>query len=484
MAGIFLSYSRADRPRAQVFAEALQAEGFTVWWDKVLRAGQTYDEVTEQMLRDSSVVVVLWSTTSVKSKWVRAEATLGQRDAHLMPAMIEEADRPIMFELTQTADLIGWEGDRTDEHWKGFVADIRRFIEADEAAPAQKGAPALDATIENTFWNSVKDSSDPSELEAYIERYPKGHFTGLAKSRLAALSVPSGSRVDAAAPKPAPAAAPAVPKEKKSGSKAPLLIGALVLLAAVGGGGVYFTQGGLPGGLSIVEPVEPDCEACPEMVAVPSGTFLIGSPESERNRSGNEGPQAELSIAAFEMSKSEITRGQWALCVADNGCREIAGGDDNQPITSVSWDDAQAYARWLSGKSGKPHRLPTEAEWEFAARGGTSTAYWWGDQFERGRVVSGEAADVTTLTENPFGLQGMLGNVREWVEDCYLNVAHTQRASDGSAFLSGNCERRVVRGASFRQGAPQHRAANRARIGKGTVDSTLGFRVASSASDD
>lgn len=107
MASIFLSYSRADRPKAQAVAEALMAEGLTVWWDKVLRAGQTYDEVTEGMLREADVVIVLWSATSVKSKWVRAEATLGQRSSVLIPAMIEEAERPIMFELTQSADLIG-----------------------------------------------------------------------------------------------------------------------------------------------------------------------------------------------------------------------------------------------------------------------------------------------------------------------------------------------------------------------------------------
>ncbi len=111
MADIFLSYSRADRPVAQTMAEALEAEGFSVWWDKILRAGQTYDEVTETMLRDAQVVIVLWSETSVQSKWVRAEATLGQRKCELVPVMIEDAERPIMFELIQTADLIGWSSD-------------------------------------------------------------------------------------------------------------------------------------------------------------------------------------------------------------------------------------------------------------------------------------------------------------------------------------------------------------------------------------
>ena len=145
MADIFLSYSRADRPIAQTIATALEAEGFSVWWDKVLRAGQTYDEVTESMLRDSDVVVVLWSQTSVKSKWVRAEATLGQRGSELVPAMIEEADRPIMFELTQTADLIGWDGDRNEPRWSEFVTDIKRSLDKHQAAapPQPRQHPPL-----------------------------------------------------------------------------------------------------------------------------------------------------------------------------------------------------------------------------------------------------------------------------------------------------------------------------------------------------
>jgi len=204
MASIFLSYSRADRPKAQVVAEALTAEGFSVWWDKVLRAGQTYDEVTEGMLRDADVVVVLWSTVSVKSKWVRAEATLGQRTSVLIPAMIEEAERPIMFELTQSADLVGWDGDRNDPRWKEFVIDIRRAAEHAKppaAAPVPPAAPgqAADMTMELTFWSSVKDSGDKADFEAYLKRYPDGHYSDLARNRIAAMS---RAEAKAAAPLP------------------------------------------------------------------------------------------------------------------------------------------------------------------------------------------------------------------------------------------------------------------------------------------
>lgn len=129
MADIFLSYNREDQATAKTIATALQGEGFEVWWDTVLRAGQTYDEVTERQLHDASAVVVLWSSRSVRSKWVRAEATLGDRKSALIPVMIEQCDRPIMFELIQTADLTKWTGDLEDRQWKAFVEDVREHVQ-------------------------------------------------------------------------------------------------------------------------------------------------------------------------------------------------------------------------------------------------------------------------------------------------------------------------------------------------------------------
>lgn len=112
MTDIFISYNREDMGTARLMAEALIADGYVVWWDQTLQAGQTYDEVTEAALRGAKAVIVLWSPRSVVSRWVRAEATLADRAKTLLPVMIEPCERPIMFELTQTTDLIGWSGDR------------------------------------------------------------------------------------------------------------------------------------------------------------------------------------------------------------------------------------------------------------------------------------------------------------------------------------------------------------------------------------
>jgi TolB-like protein len=135
---IFLSYTREDQPAAQRFAEAFEGQGFSVWWDVTLRSGEAYDQVTEEALRTAKAVVVLWSKKSVVSRWVRAEATLADRNRTLAPARIEACDLPIMFELTQTADLARWQGETSDPAWRAFLTDVRRFT---EAGAAREGRP-------------------------------------------------------------------------------------------------------------------------------------------------------------------------------------------------------------------------------------------------------------------------------------------------------------------------------------------------------
>jgi TolB-like protein len=138
---IFLSYTREDQTTAQRFAEAFEGQGFSVWWDVTLRSGEAYDQVTEEALRTTKAVVVLWSKKSVVSRWVRAEATLADRNRTLVPARIEACDLPIMFELTQTADLSRWQGEGTDPAWRAFLADVRRFTEASAARAGRPKAP-------------------------------------------------------------------------------------------------------------------------------------------------------------------------------------------------------------------------------------------------------------------------------------------------------------------------------------------------------
>ena len=130
MSEIFVSYNREDLKAAQSIVDGLIAEGFDVWMDQNLQAGENYDEITEDRLHKARAVVVLWSSRSVKSRWVRAEATIGARKNTLVPLMIEECDRPVMFELIQTTDLSKWQGDRNDPAWLSFIEVIRKRLAA------------------------------------------------------------------------------------------------------------------------------------------------------------------------------------------------------------------------------------------------------------------------------------------------------------------------------------------------------------------
>jgi hypothetical protein len=132
---IFISYAREDEGVARLFAQAFGQEGFNVWWDAAIHSGETFDEVIENELRNAKAVVVLWSPRSVASRWVRAEATLADRNKTLAPAIIEPCNRPIIFELTHTVDLSHWTGDIADTAWQVFVNDIRRLVGADRPVP-------------------------------------------------------------------------------------------------------------------------------------------------------------------------------------------------------------------------------------------------------------------------------------------------------------------------------------------------------------
>ena len=141
---IFISYSREDRPAARHFAKCFADEGFSVWWDATLQAGETFDEVIERELKAAKAVVVLWSPRSVQSRWVRAEATLADRSGKLVPAIIEKCDRPIIFELTHAAELADWTGDTSDSRWQAFAEDLRAVIQKHgaKAAPSPVAASA------------------------------------------------------------------------------------------------------------------------------------------------------------------------------------------------------------------------------------------------------------------------------------------------------------------------------------------------------
>lgn len=282
-----------------------------------------------------------------------------------------------------------------------------------------------------------------------------------------------------------------------------------------------------------------DCGAdCPDMIAVPAGTFAMGADAGEDGRP--EGPVRNVAIARpFALGVFEVTNAQYSRFIAQTGhvpskgCRSLVGGKvevvpdadylhpgvgagegaGNKPVVCVSWRDAKAYTAWLSNKTGQPYRLPTEAEWEYAARGGKPGEYYWGQSIDTGcahanvydkdgatggaipvfstaegavsvpyaQCSDGHAgaAPVGSYAANPFGLFDMTGNVWEWTQDCYFAPYRAEVPTDGGAYeVSGECPRRAVRGGSWMSAPFRNRTSWRGRDPEDLVTWIFGFRVA------
>ncbi|MBR0795163.1 SUMF1/EgtB/PvdO family nonheme iron enzyme [Bradyrhizobium jicamae] len=219
----------------------------------------------------------------------------------------------------------------------------------------------------------------------------------------------------------------------------------------------------------------------PEMVSLTGGSFAMGS-----NDDASERPIHRVTVKPFAMGKYPVTVHEWNACAAAKGCGFTATGNDDAPVTNVSWSDAKQYAAWLADSTKKPYRLPSEAEWEYAARGGTQTKYWWGDQVQSGMAnckdCGGDAAaaqpvKVGSFKPNPFGLYDMGGGVDQWVDDCW-HRNYQGAPADGEAWRGGDCFAHVIRSGSWKNDAHYVRPANRDNYDANVRYPTHGFRVA------
>jgi formylglycine-generating enzyme required for sulfatase activity/uncharacterized caspase-like protein len=293
------------------------------------------------------------------------------------------------------------------------------------AAP-QPAVPVDLTTVEVSFWESIKGSTDAEDYQAYLDKYPTGQFVALAERRV---------------------------------KKKPAKINEAAAIAD---------------GLVVAGKIIKDCPDCPEMVMIPAGTFEMGGRES------NEMPIHRVTLKPFTIDKTEVTAGQWRSVMGTEPSYFKMKCGDNCPVERVSWNDVQEYARKLSQKTGKTYRLPTEAEWEYACRAGGKHEYcgsddadsvaWYGLWLSVKQPVAGKRA-------NAWGLYDMSGNVFEWVEDC-ANEHYNGAPTDGSAWLAGDCTRRIVRGGSVGILAMHIGAARRGIHQSGDRQSNIGFRLA------
>lgn len=217
------------------------------------------------------------------------------------------------------------------------------------------------------------------------------------------------------------------------------------------------------------------------MIALRGGSFGMGS-----NDDASERPVHQVTIKPFAMGKFPVSVREWNACAAAKACAFTATGKDDAPVTNISWTDAKQYVAWLAELTRKPYRLPTEAEWEYAARGGTQTKYWWGDQFQPGMAnckncsdiqVSDQPAKVGSLKANPFGLFDMGGGVDQWMEDCW-HKNYLGAPADGSAWVENACTSHVIRSGSWRSDSRYARTSNRDSYDTNVRYPTHGFRVA------
>ncbi|MGF6917227.1 SUMF1/EgtB/PvdO family nonheme iron enzyme [Paraburkholderia sp. 40] len=354
---------------------------------------------------------------------------------------------------------------------------------------------------EITFWDSIKDSNYPADYEAYLKAYPNGRFATLAHARI--------DRLRAAASTPAVSAAPAAPPAApatQSSHVAPPTPPAQVTHPATQASAAAPPPP--PRSAAAPSPTPPataaaapfaektvahpptageirDCAACPVMVAVPAGSFAMGSNTDDPS----EKPVHHVSIGApFAIGKFPVTVEQWNACVAAGACQKLTPESNSiktAPARDLSWDDAQQYVKWLAKTTGKPYRLPTEAEWEYADRAGTTTAYWWGEQMRKGNANCKDCGDpwhkegpenVGTFAANPLGLYDMNGGVWEWTADCWHNT-YQGAPVDGHAWDSPGCEMRAIRGGSWREGGDYMLSATRFKYSAGVRQSQNGFRV-------
>ena len=219
----------------------------------------------------------------------------------------------------------------------------------------------------------------------------------------------------------------------------------------------------------------------PAMSPLRGGSFGMGS-----NEEGSEKPVHQVTVKPFAIGKFPVSVREWNECAAAKACGFMATGKDEAPVTNVSWTDAKQYVAWLAQASRKPYRLPTEAEWEYAARGGTQTKYWWGDQFQPGMANCKNCADIAAAEQpikvgsfgaNPFGLYDMGGGVDQWVEDCW-HKNYQGAPTDGSAWMESQCSSHVIRSGSWRNDGRYVRPSNRDSYDTDVRYPTHGFRVA------
>ena len=382
MADLFVSYKREDRAAVERIISRLAKEGYSIWWDSRLEAGENFGELIAQEIDEAKCVIVIWSTASVGSKWVYAEATEADSQGKLVPVTIEACRPKPPFNVLHCFNLEGETEEADSPVWNGLLKHVRSFAIPTGSSAADNGEYA------DSNRNSATGSREKNALN---------------------------------------------------------------------------------------------------FVRIPSGTC-----EHREDSPAGKCETAKITIGYdFAIGKFSVTVAEWEAAIADgltiNPVREHTQESSKLPVVNVSWEDAVQYAAWLSHRTGKTIRLPSEAEWEYACRANSSSAFSFGESLNHKQACCRFAAmpehalpkgpvPVGSFPPNAFGLYEMHGNVWEWTMDCWQpSLKHADL--DGSPMLDGDYETRVIRGGSWAHPPENAGCSTRGHARKNSRNRFTGFRL-------
>jgi formylglycine-generating enzyme required for sulfatase activity len=486
MADVFFSYKREDRSSVEPLVRLLESEDLTVWWDSSLVAGERFEEVIGREIEEANCVIVAWSVSSVNALWVRAEAAAGRDRGILVPVILDGVQPPLSFRQFQTPDLSNWTGDVNDPRIRQLIAGVLRVVrnasdsgDDTTATPgkAMRDDPATRA-VEPGRTATVAYATKPARTEIaspihmgrrrLLQIGATAGAVGLASAAGLWLGLPVLSRRSWPAARMETFDLITVDERGLINPSQTQSVG--VFEVTFGGKSMEFS-------------------------VIPHGDFLIGSPDNEPERRPNEGPQQLVQLRRFAISRTAVTQAEWAAVV-----KAVPGpithtldpypsffrGDD-LPVETVSWYEATEFCQRLSAVTGLSMRLPSEAEWEYACRAGTKSAFNFGPTvtpelanycgtggavcgmnqgvdissqtydgiaYPNGFYASGPAGvfkgrttNVRSYPPNGFGLYEMHGNVWEHCFDAGP-VDYRQVPMDGSPYRE-QMEVRILRGGSW-----------------------------------
>lgn len=378
----------------------------------------------------------------------------------------------------------------------GHGETVNGSLAVDVGTPSGAGDSGPEASV----WRSLQDSNDPMEFEAFLRLFPTSRYAEDAKRRQRQLADAEASKPPAATGSEPPMKRAPMTARTTAGESAPKPPDKPIAStqqtvktepAPAAPAAVTAANGAPVAGRSAprAEVSDPnqfqDCLICPRMVRIAAGDFVMGQGSRERESL----PAHHVRVRAFAIGQTPVTVVEWKACMAAKACNflpRMRVAEDQTPVHNLSWDDAGQYVAWLSATAGHPYRLPSEAEWEYAARGGTTTRYWWGESVgmslancaDCGGSQNGYAPlPVDALRPNPFGLYDMLGGVAQWTADCWF-PNYRGAPTDATPRDSKDCEKRVLRGGSFRAPHDEITVTYRGEYDASVRYIVNGFRVA------